>query len=221
MSELPPLHEAVPLAAFRAAHGLDERFSLAHLDPKDFDGLGSAAGITFAHFWEPILAALRPLTALPDEAALRRAAQLAIDTFEQTLAALNDHVKLTPEQAEFAVAGFADLLWQCVYALLDVRQTPDLATVIDQFIAASLHRASLPQTIVAGGTTWQVTSVATLYGRVGLLVERDNQRWLVADGVYTCPMAQVMTRLVLATARSLQARFSPLATRPHPTKDGS
>lgn len=220
MSELPPLSEAVPLAAFRAAHRLDERFSLAHLDPKDFDGLGSAVGITFAHFWEPILAAQRLIPTLPDEAALRRAAQLAIDTFDRTLAALNEQVKLTPEQAEFAVAGFADLLWQCVYALLDTRQPPDLAVVIDEFIAASLHRSSLPRTITSGSLEWQVTSVATLYGRVGLLVERDGQRWLVADSAYTCPMAQVMTRLTLATARSLQSRFSPLQ-RPQPTKDGS
>lgn len=206
MSDLPPLGEAVPLAAFRAAHGLDERFSLAQIAPKDFDGLGSAAGVTFADFWGPILDALRPLTTLPDEAALRRAAQTAIDAFEATLAALNHQVKLTPEQAEFAVAGFADLLWQCVYALLDARQTPDLAAVVDQAIAASLHRSSLPQSVIMGGVTWQVATVSTLYGRVGLLVERDGQRWLVADGVYTCPMAQVMTRLVLATARSLQAR---------------
>lgn len=220
MSKLPPLSEAVPLAAFRAAHGLDERFGLAQLDPKDFDGLGSAVGITFAHFWEPILAAQRLTPTLPDEAALRRAAQLAIDTFEQTLAALNAQVKLTPEQAEFAVAGFADLLWACVYALLDARQAPDLEACVEASIAASLHRASLPRTITLGGVAWQVTSVATLYGRVGLLVERDGQRWLVADSAYTCPMAQVMTRLVLATARSLQARYSPLQ-RPQPTKDGS
>jgi hypothetical protein len=221
VSELPPLHEAVPLAAFRMAHGLDERFGLAHLDPKDFDGLGSAVGITFAHFWEPILAAQRLIPALPDEAALRRAAQLAIDTFDQTLTVLNAQVKLTPEQAEFAVAGFADLLWACVYALLDRRQPPDLEARVEASIAASLHRVGLPQTIAAGGAVWQVTSVATLYGRVGLLVERDGQRWLVADSVYTCPMAQVMTRLVLATARSLQARFCPLSTRPQPTKDSS
>lgn len=220
MSKLPPLSEAVPLAAFRAAHGLDERFGLAQLDPKDFDGLGSAVGITFAHFWEPIRAAQRLTPTLPDEAALRRAAQLAIDTFEQTLAALNVQVKLTPEQAEFAVAGFADLLWACVYALLDARQSPDLEACVAANIAASLHRASLPRTITLGGVAWQVTSVATLYGRVGLLMERDGQRWLVADSAYTCPMAQVMTRLVLATARNLQARYSPLQ-RPQPTKDGS
>lgn len=209
MSELPPLSAAVPLAAFRAAHGLDERFSVPGLFPKDFEGLGDAAGVTFGDFLAPLTACLQALPALRDAAALHSAAQATINTFEQTLHQLNARVGLSAEQADFAVAGFADLLWRCVYALLDTRQPPDFAAQVEQCIAESLHRSSAFRTVTTAAGTWQVATVSTLYGRVGLLVARDGQRWLVRDEAYTCPMAQVMNRLVLAAARQLQARYTP------------
>jgi hypothetical protein len=215
VSDLPPLREAVPLAAFQAAHGLDERFSLSAIAPKDFAGLGSTGGLTFADFWQPICELQRAQPApLAGEAELRRAAQSAIEAFETTLNRLNTRSQLTPEQVEFAVAGFADLLWQCIYALLSARRPVDLDACVADAVAASLRRSSAYQTITANGGEWRVCTVSTLFGRIGILVEHGMQRWLVADNAYTCPMAQVMTRLVVATARGLQARWQPVAAPP-------
>lgn len=209
MSDLPPLNAAVPLAAFRAAHQLDERFSLPALFPKDFDGLGDATGITYSQWLEPVLAALRADQPLTNEAAVRCAVQAVVEAFAQTLDTLNVRVGLSAEQAEFAVAGFADLLWRCAYALLDVRRPPNFAAEIDQFLAESLHRSSAWQTVTIAGRGWQVATVSTVYGRVGLLVVCDGQRWLVRDEAYACPMAHVMNRLVLAVARRLHDLYRP------------
>jgi hypothetical protein len=221
VSDLPPLHQAVPLAAFRAAHGLDERFSLSAIAPKDFSGLGSTGGLTFADFWQPICEALQAHPTLESDAALQRAAQRAVEAFEAALNRLNARSQLTPEQAEFAVAGFADLLWQCVYALLSARRPVDLDACVAEAVAASLRRSSAYQMITVNGSEWRVCTVSTLFGRVGLLVEQGGQRWLVADSVYTCPMAQVMTRLVAAAARCLQTRWQPNAGRACSSADRS
>jgi hypothetical protein len=189
----------VPLAAYRAAHGLPDDFSLALFHPKDFTGLGridsAEAGAQLnalrASILERTPAGLHPsdwLTLLPGLA----------DAFRMTLNTINPVVGLHDEEIDFAAAGFSDVLHALAYASLRAGAYADFRAVYSEWLMNSVTIAPALAPYPHAGDTWHVQLVYTAYGRAGLVVMRPGagEADYVQDGALGCPAEGYMLGLL-------------------------
>lgn len=193
--------EFVPIKVFRAAHDLPETFGVAFFQPKEYDGLGSIDGAAAGAALNRLRASL--LSAVPDRAAAPDLLMLIdglIDRFRADLYAINDAIGLRPEEVEFAIAGFADVIQTYAYGLLRARMTadalPSFEAVYANWLQDSVRVSGSEAVYHEGGRDWRVRIVSHVYGRVGLIVETGAEVHHVYDSLLACPAEGFMQALL-------------------------
>lgn len=200
----------VPIATFRATHGLPASFGVAHFEPKDYAGLGAidAAGGALNTLRETILQAVPQTLALdqlmPFFDALR-------EQFRLALYDLNAVVGLREAEIDFAVAGFNDVNQALLYALIQARATrgtpPDFAVIYDTWLNSTVRLSQKQHLHRQGAAAWRVQLINHAYGRVGLRVAMPDAVHYLHDTTYACPAEGYMRQLLGALAARVMARL--------------
>lgn len=198
----------VPISTFRAEHNLPSTFGVALFEPKDFSGLGridQAARTGALHQLHERVLEQTPsnLPVLEWLEAIERLTYF----FEAGLRDANAQIGLREAEIGFAVSGFADALSAYAYATLrattERQPLPSFSDVYSQWCANSARLSQTRHVYAHGEAIWQVQIVYTVYGRAGLIVQTDQERYYVADGQYTCPAEGFMRRLLEAVAAKI------------------
>lgn len=181
------------LDTFRARHGLPMDFGIVSLFPKDFSGMGRL------HPHHPYILgnAMRSAVLTAPDRSSAAYVDHCTHVFRDALDSINSQIGLSPEQADFAVNGFSDMLWHVHYGRMG-QDGMSTESLLAAFIEDSLHLSSAAQSYEHQGDCWQVWSVSSLFGRVGLRVTSDMAQWHVRDERYACPMQTFMLDLVQA-----------------------
>jgi hypothetical protein len=187
MNEALSLGAFVALKGFQSEYQLPPTFGIVGLFPKDFSGLGTLQPTTAQD--------LHTLMQPHEQALTREIVERLIERFHHALQQVNEQVRLSVEQVEFAEAGFADMLWHVFYARTTRPDAPT-HTLLHEFIEASLHLSSEDIAYEHGGETWRVCTVSSVFGRIGLRVTMPTQTVYVRDERYLCPMEEGMLELV-------------------------
>lgn len=199
---LEPLHE------FRAAHGLPADFSVAYFAPKEYEGLGriEEGGAALSALRTALLAAIPAqigLTGLLD------AVDDLVGRFEALLRAANDQIGLREPEIEFAVSGFADVLHDWAYALIQARalkaEPPAFMARYASWLMQTLRISQAAQPYTHRGETWQVQVISHAYGRIGLRITTPSQVCYVQDAALACPAEGFMQRLLASSAEKIAA----------------
>jgi hypothetical protein len=200
----------ISLAAFRAQHNLAATFGIATFAPKSYVGLGSIAHAG------PALANLRGqvLGSLPAYPSLKQWLAHSGDLnkgFAQRLELANAQVGLSQAEVGFAVAGFADILNQFLFAALACqaqKQPPPLFEAVYQ--AWLDNSAEVLAACYPYPPDWSVQLVSNAYGRVGLQISAATwpQPAYVIDLSLACPAAAFMQGLLEAVCAHIESKLS-------------
>ena len=199
-------HDFIPIKQFRTTHNLPESFSVAHFEPKDFTGLAriDGAGAELKTLHDRIFINI-PLTILPHD--LMTLVDNLQQIFQVEMYAINDKVQLKPEEVEYAVAGFGDVLNALVYKLISAIHSqsplPEFDMVYYGWLNDSLRISITVYEYEVDEQLWQVQIVNHAYGRAGLQVNTGDALYFVADGVYACPAQGFMMNLLRDVARGV------------------
>lgn len=198
--------ELMPIRAFRAAHGLPEKFGVALFEPKNYGGLGSIerAGAALNTVRAAVLAALPAsrepaewLAALPELTA----------RFQAELQAINPVVGLKPEEIRFAAAGFDDICHAIVYAVIGARAAgkphPTFSAIYAGWLDATVRVSTARHPYDHNGQNWIVQIITCAYGRIGLVVHRPEATHYVYDAALACPAEGFMAALLAEIAQRL------------------
>jgi hypothetical protein len=200
----------ISLAAFKAQHHLPATFGIATFAPKSYVGLGSIAHAG------PVLANLRGqvLASLPAYPSLKQWLAHSGDlneSFAQMLELANDQVGLSQAEVGFAVAGFADILNQFLFAAIacEARKQPP-PPFLEVYQAWLDNSAEILAACYPYPPDWSVQLVSNAYGRVGLYI--DSATWpqpaYVIDLGLACPAAAFMQGLLEAVCAHIQSRLT-------------
>lgn len=199
--------EFIPIKIFREKHHLADDFSVALFEPKDFAGLAliDNAGSALNELREALLAAI------PDDIAVSDVL-LCVDTlremFRAGLHGSNQLIGLKPEEVEFAVSGFGDVLMNWAYHLIQTRGAPaDFSAIYHDWLQNSL-RISQTKHAYQHDKTWHIQIVNHAYGRMGLQVEMQAEQFYVLDGIYACPAQGYMQALLSDMGQKIAENFS-------------
>lgn len=199
---LEPLHE------FRAVHSLPADFSVAYFAPKAYEGLGriEEGGAALSALRTDLLAAI-PARIL--QAALLDAVDDLVRRFDALLRAANDQIGLREPEIEFAVGGFADVLRDWAYALIQARamkaEPPAFIAHYGAWLMQTIRIAQTAQPYTHQGQTWQVQVISHAYGRMGLRITMPSQVCYVQDAALACPAEGFMQRLLASSAEKIAA----------------
>lgn len=191
--------EFIPLRQFRAEHALPESFSVAHFEPKSYEGLGSLDHA--AHALQLLRGRLLdhaiPPRQLPQLIPLVDHLQA---TFDSQLRLINDDIGLREPEIGFAAAGFGDALRAMVYATIRQQGAVDVKAVYREWLLSTLTVASQIHTYEA----LQIQIVSHVYGRMGMRVTLpDGAVMWVADVALACPAEGFMMQLILTVGSEI------------------
>lgn len=192
----------IPIKTFRAAHELPESFGVSQFEPKDYTGLGSiehkgAALNDLREFvLESIPANLSPQQWLQFLPTLQK-------TFRRHL--MLSGTGLREAEIDFAVAGLENVCQSLLYARIraDANHlpTPPFEVIYNDWLQTTV-RISHTAYAYEG---WQVQIVTHAFGRVGLMIQAENDRYYVLDNQLTCPAEHFMHDLLRDIANRMVA----------------
>ena len=193
------LQTLVDIKTFREQLGLPQHFGVSYFEPKDYRGLGSIeqAGAELNSVRNQII------QTVPER--LERFALLPlIDSlamlFRDALNTINDRVGLREDEVEFAVAGFTDVLMAVAYACIENRSLTtsdlDFNAIYFAWVNSSTRISSQVHVFDHRAQPLNIQIINTAYGRAGLVVDIDEARHYVRDGVFACPAEGFMMHLL-------------------------
>ena len=201
----------IPIALFRAEHGLPSTFGTATFQPKTWEGLASLDGASL------VLQALRQqmLEHLPPSATYvelpKHIGQLTA-TFEQQLLAINGEVGLKPQEIDFAVNGLEAVLSAFMYEAIRTHAThltpPTFEAVYQHWLQYSVHLDGSEYRYAHQGEVWHIRLIHHAYGRVGMRVIRPHQIAYIEDKALACPAEGYMASLLRALVTRLGEALS-------------
>lgn len=203
------LQEFIPVKAFVQAHQLDSNFSVALFEPKDFHGLAAIdkAGAEMNELRQALLNAVPDTLKISDLLSFSDRMQA---TFRAGLYAINEQIRLKPEEVEFAVAGFSDVLRNWTYALIrgqSARGDLSFSGIYYQWLNDTARLSQEIHRYEHDGKQWQVQVVNHAYGRAGLKVDTGEKIYYLADSVYACPAEGYMAVLLADLGKLIQERL--------------
>ena len=196
----------IPIKTFRADYDLADDFSVALFEPKDFTGLAVMDKSSSA------LQALRValLEAIPETlsiADILHSIDSLRELFRAGLHGSNHLIGLKPEEVEFAVSGFGDVLMNWAYALIQTSNMADFDTVYHQWLQNSLRVSSTHHTYPYQTNTWQVQILNHAYGRFGLLIKMGSGDVYILDAIYSCPAQGYMQTLLREMGQKIAENY--------------
>ncbi|MBE0690446.1 MAG: hypothetical protein IH587_10045 [Anaerolineae bacterium] len=204
------LRELTSLKSFVEQHDLPPTFGVAYFTPKDYGGLGNidgaAAGMALNQMRAAMIARVPARVAPADlpSAVTRLAAY-----FREEMDKVNPAAGLRPQEVEFAVAGFADVVHKYAFSLLRAVLTgahaPDFKSIYDGWLASGVRVLETPYAFQEGGRNWQVRIISHVYGRMGLIVQADDTTHYLYDPALTCPAEGFMMGLMDEVCEKLAA----------------
>ncbi|MGB1286874.1 MAG: hypothetical protein ACPG7F_10105 [Aggregatilineales bacterium] len=197
----------IPIKNFRVIYGFSENFGIALFEPKDFTGLATIdhAG---GHLRDLHAALLNNIPAAIDLSAIMPLTDRLRAEFRAGLYGINSEINLKPEEVEFAVAGFGDVMQALVYAVIPAIQTgntPDFDVIYQHWLNNSIRISATIHDYQHEDTVWQVQIINHAYGRMGLQIKTETEVIYVADGVYVCPAQGYMHGLLRDLAKKIIA----------------
>lgn len=203
------IQEFIPLKEFIQSQNAPRDFSVSLFEPKDFHGLAAIdkAGAEMNELRQSLLGAVPDELKIVDLLSFVDRMQA---TFRAGLYAINAVIHLKPEEVEFAVAGFGDVLRNWVYALIRGQAAKDKLSFTAVYYQWLNDTARLSQELhhyEHAGAVWQVQVVNHAYGRAGLKVNTGENTFYVADSAYACPAEGYMALLLAEIGDKIQARL--------------
>ncbi|GAB5492329.1 MAG: hypothetical protein Phog2KO_25440 [Phototrophicaceae bacterium] len=197
----------IPIKTFRADYDLADDFSVRLFEPKDFTGLAVMDKASSA--LQDLRTAL--LDAIPDTLTivdiLHNIDSLR-ELFRAGLHGSNHLIGLKPEEVEFAVSGFGDVLMNWAYALIQARANADFDRVYHDWLQNSLRVSSSEHTYTYQDATWRIHILNHAYGRFGLLVKMGSGDVYILDTIYSCPAQGYMQTLLREIGQKIAERFA-------------
>lgn len=200
--------EFVPIPVFRDQYGLPHDFSVSAFLPKDFTGLASIEGAAGAlkGVRQAVLEAIPECTPIHGWMGFNLWLQLM---FQRALKQVNDDIGLKPDEIQYAVAGFGDVIQAYLHQALRCRlrgqPPPEFASVYTDWLNSSIEVARLMYPYHRQGETWMIRLIRSAYGRMGLLVHMQSGDHYVYDAEQGCPAAGFMASLLEAATGRLAA----------------
>ncbi len=209
--------QLIPIRAYRALHHLPESFGLAFFEPKhaaelaSIDGLPPdiltsihTAAISAATLSAAALSAALRDTTTPDALS---AITPIVSAFSAALVAANPAIGLKDVELDYAVNSFADML--NMWAFRAMAAQPDFDAAYRQWLNDSVRLATQVFPYEHQADTLHVRIINTVFGRIGLRVERKNAVDYVSDRVHACPAEGFMASL----CRDVVMKLSSLSPR--------
>jgi hypothetical protein len=196
--------QLLPIKDFRQAHALTESFSVALFEPKDFAGLAAIdkAGQEMNSLRQGLLDMLPANLSKMD---LLSVSDGQREAFRAGLYSINEKIGLKPEEVEFAVSGFGDVLQNWVYAL--IRGNADFRVIYTQWLNDSIRVSQNIHDYPHQGQVWHVKLLNHAYGRMGLKVQIGEDVYYLADSVYSCPAEGYMLGLLNDLCEAMKIRL--------------
>lgn len=198
----------IPIKTFRDTHQLASDFGVAIFEPKDFVGLAviDKAGAVLQELRQALLEAISEKITVAE---LLTCVDTLREMFRAGLHGSNQLIGLKPEEVEFAVSGFGDVLTDWAYELIQKRSTPaDIRIIYYQWLQNSLRLSQTIHTYQHDVDQWQIQIVNHVYGRMGLLVIIKADEFYVLDGGYTCPAQGYMQNLLTDIGQKIAENFA-------------
>jgi hypothetical protein len=197
--------DLIPIKDFRQAHALPESFSVALFEPKDFAGLAAIdkAGQEMNSLRQGLLDML--------PASLTKMDLLSVsdgqrEAFRAGLYSINEKIGLKPEEVEFAVSGFGDVLQNWAYAL--IRGKAEFKTLYYHWLNESIRVSQNLHEYSHQGQLWRVNILNHAYGRMGLKLQIGEDVYYLADSIYSCPAEGYMLGLLGEICEAIKARLT-------------
>jgi hypothetical protein len=190
---------------FRQAYALSDSFGVALFEPKDFTGLAAIeqAGQEMNSLRQGILELLPSAIKKQDLFDLIERLQAA---FHAGLYSINEQIGLKPEELEFAVAGFGDMLRNWLYARFAGQG--DFKAIYHKWLNDSIRVSQDIHDYLHEGQVWRVNILNYAYGRMGLRVQIGEDLYYLADGVYSCPAEGYMLAFLGEVCAGIEERLN-------------
>jgi hypothetical protein len=198
----------ISIKDFAQEQELPENFRVSYFEPKDFQGLAAIdkAGSEMKELRQSLLDAVPDALSIAELLTFSDKIQAI---FRAGLYAINEIIHLKPEEVEFAVAGFADVLRNWAYALIRGQssgEVPSFTAIYYQWLSDTARISQNSHDYEHDGAVWQVQMVNHAYGRVGLRVDTGDKIYYLADSIYACPAEGYMTVLMADLGALIQGR---------------
>jgi hypothetical protein len=196
--------ELIPIKEFRQRYALPESFGVALFEPKDFAGLAAIdrAGQEMNELRQGLLNMLPERLTKMD---LLNVSDEQREAFRAGLYSINTKINLKPEEVEFAVSGFGDVLHNWAYAL--IRGNAEFKQVYYHWLNDSVRVSQDEHEYLHEGLVWRVHILNHAYGRMGLRVEIGESVRYLADGIYSCPAEGYMLGLLGEICEAIKGRL--------------
>lgn len=206
----------ISVQAFRAQWQLPHDFGIAIFEPKDWEvGSMDGAGGRLLAVKERVIAAVHPQLTFPE---LMPAVEALTLVFEAGLKQANLQIGLRPEEIDFAVSGFRDILQAAAYRLIQLSYTGRNEPLCRQFDYSTVYQAWLNDSVRVSSVThsyryeallFEVRIIYNAYGRVGLEIKNGPETYYVMDMSLACPAASFMRDLCDEAAQALCRALTP------------
>lgn len=196
----------IEIKKFREEWNLPDSFSIDLYESKDFENTGKLEKDTeLEHLTQAVM------EMVPDHITLNNMLTV-IDritlVFKQNFALINETINLKTVEIDFATAGFQDVLYNLYYKLLEARtqgkNDADFEKIYALWLNDSVRVTRNAHNYVYQDQTWQVQSINTIYGRVGLKVTTPDGIYYVHDPKLACPAESYMYRLLKRVSAKIQ-----------------
>lgn len=193
------LHDFDDLKIYRARHHLPDSFGMNVFDEKSYEGLGS-----IEHAGLELVALKQRLCADMPQLGTTQRWLLYLPTlsqqFREALEAMNHVVGLRDVEMDFAAAGFGDMCNRWVYALVYGDQTrgksPRFEDIYRDWLMDSIRVSHVIYPYPHHQQVWKIRLISHVYGRMGLMIKRDESTDFVYDSRYACPAEGYMLGLL-------------------------
>lgn len=199
--------DLIDIRAFRERYNLPSEFGAALFEPKNYEGLGriDQGGEALNALRATVLDAI-PST-LPFAELMDFMPRLG-NLFRVKLYEVNEAVGLRPVEIDFAAAGFEDVGQALLYALVRTRSAKtsvDFERIYADWLDGTVRVTQTAHVYTHQGSDWQVRTLNTAYGRIGLVVETPDETHYVRDVTLACPAEGFMYSLLRAAAAKITA----------------
>jgi hypothetical protein len=197
----------MPMREFRAAYSLPPDFGVNWFTPKDYTGLGRIDGA--GDELEGVASAL--LASIPNEPPtswMGFTVELQ-QTFHKLLWDINPKVGLRRSEVEYAVVGLGEVCQSFVHTAMKERMSGRALPTFERVYQDWLNRTTRTSERIFPypyrGRTWGVRIIQYAYGRIGLVVDTEEQTYYVRDFALACPAEGFMAGLLQAVVTRLAA----------------
>jgi hypothetical protein len=200
----------IPIQTFRAQWQLPHNFGIALFEPKNWEvGSMEGAGTLLLAVKERVIAAVSPHLPLSE---LMAAVEALTLIFEVELEQANLQIGLRPEEVDFAVSGFRDILQAAAYNLIQRYYTREDEPLCRQFDYSAVYQAWLDDSVRVSSVAhayqyeslqFEIRLIYNVYGRVGLEIKNGSETYYVMDMSLACPAASFMRELCGEVAQAL------------------